>query len=230
MKYILIITILALVSLSLNAQSLSIFSKATKSSWYKDFLNPVMESITQKTNNKSILDIGTGTGTLPAMLIKKDSSLQIIGIDIDPKMIKEAQSRLSHKNVSFQIQKMNAPLAFTSELFDVVTFCSVLFLVDDTIKTKLMNEALRVLKPNGQIIILTPSGTKSISSSFIEVWHYPFSVYNFTFPIWKIATTGSARKWQRNKWLENFAHKNQLKYTNELTFNNNATLETISKK
>jgi ubiquinone/menaquinone biosynthesis C-methylase UbiE len=209
---------------------MSIFLEATKSDWYPEFLNPVVETIANKAKHHTILDIGTGPGTLPEKLIRKDSSLRITGIDIDTSMIDEAKSRLSHKNVFFQYQKINAPLEFANEQFDVVTFCSVLFLIDDNIKTELMNEALRVLKPNGKIIILTPSGKKPILSSFIEVWRYKFSFSNFTFPIWKIATTRGGRKWHRQKWLENYAIENQLNYTVNLTFNNNATIETISKK
>ncbi len=232
MKYIKIIILpILIISISLKAQNMSIFSKATRSGWYPKFLNPVVEIITSNVvENQTILDIGTGPGTLPQMLVQKDSSLQITGIDIDTTMIDEAKKRVSHKNVSFQYQKTNAPLEFANEQFDVVTFCSVLFLVDDNIKTDLMNEALRVLKPNGKIIILTPSGKKSLASSFIEVWIYKFSFNNFTFPIWKIATTRGGRKWQRQKWLENYANKNHLNYTVRLTFNNNATIEIISKK
>lgn len=227
--YLLILPIL-LITITLKAQTMSIFLEATKSGWYPEFLNPVVETIASNAKHHTILDIGTGPGTLPEKLIRKDSSLRITGIDIDSSMIDEAKSRLSHKNVFFQYQKINAPLEFANEQFDVVTFCSVLFLIDDSIKTELMNEALRVLKPNGKIIILTPSGKKPILSSFIEVWRYKFSFNNFTFPIWKIATTRGGRKWQRQKWLENYAIENQLNYTVNLTFNNNAIIETISKK
>jgi DNA modification methylase len=92
----------------------------------------------------------------------------------------------------------------------------------------LMNEALRVLKPGGKIIVLTPSGEKAILSALFEVWRYRFSVNNFTFLIWKLATTRRARKWKRQKWLEIYASENQLKYSKSLTFNNNAILEVIS--
>ncbi len=231
MKYInLIILSVLIISISLEAQNMSIFIKATKSGWYPEFLNPVVETIVSNTENRTILDIGTGPGTLPQMLIQKDSSLQITGIDIDTTIIDEAKRGRFHKNVSFQYQKINAPLQFASEQFDVVTFCSVLFLVKDDIKSDLMNEALRILKPNGQIIILTPSGKKPILSSLIEVWKYKFSFNNFTFPIWKIATTRGGKKWQRQKWLENYSVENKLNYTANLTFNDNATIEIISKK
>ncbi len=230
MKFIyIVVALLSITFMTLKAKSMSIFSKATKSGWYPQFLNPVVEAVTSNSEYHKILDIGTGPGTLPEMLISKDSSLQIIGIDIDTTMIDEAKRRFSHKNVSFQYQKTNAPLDFADNQFDIVTFCSVFFFVDDSVKTDLMNEAMRVLKPNGKVIILTPSGKKSILSSFIEVWRYKFSFNNFTFPIWKIATTRGGRKWQRQKWLENYASENKLKYTVALTFKDNAAIETISK-
>jgi ubiquinone/menaquinone biosynthesis C-methylase UbiE len=230
MKYIHILLFpILIITISIKAQNMSIFSKATQSGWYPEFLNPVVENIISNPEHHSILDIGTGPGTLPQMLIQKDSSLQITGIDIDSTMINEAKSRLSHKNVFFDYQKINAPLEFPDAQFDIITFCSVLFLVDDNTKNELLTEALRVLKPNGKIIILTPSGKKTILSSFIEVWRYKSSLYNFTFPIWKIATTRRAREWHRQKWVENYAIKNKLIYTSSLIFNDNATIEIIQK-
>ncbi len=70
---------------------------------------------------------------------------------------------------------------------------------------------------------------KPVLSSFIEVWKYPSSINNFTFPIWKIATTKGARKWQRQKWPEKYATENHLNYTKYLAFNSNATIEIILK-
>jgi ubiquinone/menaquinone biosynthesis C-methylase UbiE len=212
-----------------TAQNMSIFLKATTSGWYSEFLNPVIEAITSNDEQIKILDIGTGPGTLPQILIEKESSLQIVGIDIDSAMIDEARRRFTHKNVSFQNQKINALLEFSNNQFDIVTFCSVLFLVEDSVKTNLINEAKRVLKPNGKFIILTPSGRKTIISSFVEIWKYPFSLNNFTFPIWKIATTRGGRKWQQQKWLENYALENKLNYTSSLVFNENASLEIVTK-
>lgn len=214
---------------SLKAQNMSIFLKATQSDWYHEFLNPVVETITNYTADIKILDIGTGPGTLPQMLIEKDSGLRITGIDIDNKMIETARNRFQHHNVSFQNQRINAPLDFETSHFDIVTFCSVLFLVNDSIKTNLMSEALRVLNSTGKIIILTPKGGKSIVSAFAEVRQYKSSFNNFTFLFWKMATTHSARKWQSEKWAKNFATENKLTYTISTVFNNNATIELLTK-
>lgn len=195
-KYLMILTFL-ITTVTLKAQNMSIFLKATQSGWYPELLNPVVDSVLVNPKHNQILDIGTGPGTLPQMLISKDSVLQITGIDISKSMIDKARRSVSHKNVSFEYQVENKPLPFTTEQFEVVTFCSVLFLLDDGFKSILMNEAIRVLKPGGKIIILTPSGMKPVLSSFIEVWKYSSSINNFTFPVWKIATSRGARKWQR---------------------------------
>lgn len=227
MKFIYLI-VFTLVT-SINAQTMSIFIKATNSGWYPEFLKPVVKNITMDSTNKRILDIGTGPGTLPKMLNATNSNLEIIGIDIDSSMIKEAQKIPLSNNVSFQHQKINSALEFPSNQFDVVSFCSVLFLLDSEVRNNLLSEALRVVKPNGKIIVLTPTGIKPIYSSFIEVWRYPFSSNNFTFIIWKIATSRSGRKWKKQKWLEEYSKIKKLNYEWNLTFNNNASIEIITK-
>ena len=206
----------------------SLFLKATSSGWYPEFLMPIVDIVTANARDKKILDIGTGPGTLAQMLITRDSTLHITGIDTNKAMIDEARKRMSHINVSFEYEKINAELEFADSQFDVVTFCSVLFLLDDSIKTHLMKEALRVLKPTGEIVILTPTGKKLGLSSLNEVLKYPFPINNFTFLIWKIATINRGRKWQKQKWLEKYAGANQLNYSQAIVFNDNASVETIS--
>lgn len=232
MKYIKIIILISLIlSLTLKAQEMSILTKASQSGWYPEFLHPVLEATLDTNNtNYNILDIGTGPGSLPEMLVKKDSSVLITAIDIDSAMITNVKARIKHKKIEFKHQQSGNHLDFTANQFDVVTICSVLFLLDENTKTKLMEEAFRVVKPNGKVIVLTPSGQKCAIASFVEVWRYPFSWNNFTFPIWKIATTGKGRKWNKEKWLKNWAFTKQYEYTSKNVFNNNATIEIITKK
>ena len=69
----------------------SIFIKATDSGWYPAFLTPVVETVIANKEQRNILDVGTGPGTLPRILISSDSTLKITGIDIDTAMIDEAK-------------------------------------------------------------------------------------------------------------------------------------------
>jgi ubiquinone/menaquinone biosynthesis C-methylase UbiE len=207
----------------------SFFLQATTSGWYPEFLNPVVNSVLANPKHKRILDIGTGPGTLPKMLITKMPGIKITGIDIKPNMVDEARKRVSHKNVSFEYQVDCMQLPFADKQFDVVTFCSVLFLLDDSTKSNLMNEAFRVLKQNGKIIILTPSGRKAIVSSFTEVLRFRHPFKNFTFIIWKLATTHRGRQWRKQQWLEKYAEEKKLQYASYPAFKNNAEIQIIHK-
>src|SRR5688572_23151972 len=116
----------------------SVFLHATNSGWYPEFLNSVIEIILDLGSNTKILDIGTGPGKLPELLIKRNPTLHITGIDTKLSMIHKAIKNISHKNILFQHVNTNSPFLFEDERFDVVTFCSVLFLVNDTTKTFLV--------------------------------------------------------------------------------------------
>lgn len=229
MKYIYIIAILAILGFSLKAQNFSLFLKANDSGWYPEFLDPVVDTILNHGLHLHILDIGTGPGKLPELLIRRDSSLHVTGIDIDTHYIDMARQRIVHKNVSFEYQKINAPLIYKDTQYDIVTFCSVLFLLDDSSKTLLVKEALRVLKPGGKIVVLSPSGRKSVFSSLREIWSYPYSNSNWTFTAWKAFTNSRGNRWQENGWLKQFSKIQQLEYSNHWVFNDNASLEIVIK-
>ncbi len=215
--------------ININFDIMSPFLIAQDSSWYEEFLAQVVHSIITDSNCKSILDIGTGPGKLPEMLIKRDETRQITGIDISSSMIEAARKRLTHKHVQFLIQDADAPLAFSDNTFDVVTFCSVLFHLDDATKTRLMSEALRILKPTGKILVLTPTGQKTFVSAFVELPTFRTSKKNWTYFVWKLFTSPRGSKWQQEQWLKHYSDENQLKYSKSLVFNNNATIEEIQK-
>lgn len=229
MKYIYIVITLAILGFSLRGQSFSLFLKANDSGWYPEFLNPVVDTILNSRSHLYILDIGTGPGKLPELLIQKDSSLHVTGIDIDTSSIDTARRRIVHRNVNFEYQKINAPLIYKDAQYDIVTFCSVLFLLDDSSKLLLVQEALRVLKPGGKIVVLSPSGRKSVFSSLWEIWSYPYSNSNWTFTAWKAFTNSRGTRWQANGWLKQFSKRQQLEYSNHWVFNDNATLEIVIK-
>lgn len=230
MKFIyLTIASILIIALTLNSQNMSPFLQANNSGWYPEFLKPVITEINNQGKDLNVLDVGTGPGKLPELLIKSDSSLHITGIDINTSYIDLANQRFHHKNVLFKYEEENKPLEFDNETFDIITFCSVLFLVDENTKSLLMNEALRVLKPGGKIIVLTPSGQKSSLSSFQEIGNFPYFNYNWTYFVWKTLTKTGGKRWQTENWLQNYSKRKQLSFSKKLVFNNNATIETIIK-
>jgi ubiquinone/menaquinone biosynthesis C-methylase UbiE len=207
----------------------SIFFLVHDSEWYPSLLQPVRQHIIKDRNNKYVLDVGTGPGKLPELLIRADESLQITGVDISTPMIHEAQKRIKHENVFFVLQKRNAPLPFAANRFDVVTFCSVLFLLDASTRSYLLSEALRVLKRDGQIIVLTPSGLKPVLSAYQASWKFSVMRRHWTFIAWKIFTSGAGRAWQNEKWLVQHSKLMNVKYEHQWVFDNNASMEVLIK-
>ncbi|MFA4853412.1 MAG: class I SAM-dependent methyltransferase, partial [Bacteroidales bacterium] len=114
-------------------------------------------------------------------------------------------------------------------MFDVVTFCSVLFLLSDETKNNILNEVSRILKPSGKIIVLTPSTRKSFFSTMKDIWLFPFSKYNWTFFVWKTLTADRGNTWQKEKWLFQYSLSKQFAYSISNVFYDYATIEIITK-
>ena len=101
------------------------------------------------------LDIGTGLGVL-AMLLAESGAAAVIGIDISPGMLEQAELlRLSShapgaEHVSFRLSPAQE-LPFVGESFDLVT-CR-LVLNHARLPERIVKEAVRVLKPGGIFIL-----------------------------------------------------------------------------
>lgn len=95
----------------------------------------------------SVLDFGCGTGTLAKAL--KDLGLKIAGVDISEEMMKIARS----KGLAVSTHN-NERLPFEDETYDLVySVATFHHLVDSKLINKVINELVRVTKPNGKIII-----------------------------------------------------------------------------
>ncbi len=101
-----------------------------------------------------ILDIGCGPGLLPAIFAREGHT--VFGIDTDFSLL---SSSLSCNLIQAEALK----LPFRSSTFDSVTATNVLFLLDDPLPA--LREWKRVLAPNGELCLLNPSETLSVSAA-----------------------------------------------------------------
>lgn len=105
-------------------------------------------------DTKFVLDIACGTGDFALQLIKNGVN-RVVGVDISEEMIKVGQQKVLKRglqsNISLQLGD-SAGLEFDSDSFDVVT---VAFGVRNFEKrAQSLSEMLRVLRPQGEVIIL----------------------------------------------------------------------------
>ena len=108
-----------------------------------------------KHHPKTILDLATGTADLAIALAKYNSQAHIIGIDISEKMLEIGKEKVAKKSLEDQIELHigdAAVLPFEDNHFDAVTIAFGVRNFEDLRKG--LFEISRVLKPNGQAVIL----------------------------------------------------------------------------
>ncbi len=118
---------------------------------YKILLKLIKNYVGQ---NKNILDIGCGAGTISLFLASKGN--QVLGIDISQSAIqasKDSAKRLALKNVKFK--KMDFPNQLPTEKYDVILCFEVIeHLIDDKLA---LVSIYNLLKPKGILLLSTPS-------------------------------------------------------------------------
>ncbi len=197
------------------------FSKLQEAPWYRQFLNPVLDEIE---NDSTLLDIGTGPGKMLGILIS-EKNVTVTGTDTSADMLKEAKEKLRNTNVKLHHIPAGKLLPFKKNSFDYVTICSVLFHMKKTEIDAMLKDSLQVLKDDGKIIILTPTG----KGNLIQLTRHFFSLKNKGIYVWYRATKKRAKLWSKTQYLKQFASKNKLNYKSQTVMHSFAQLEIINK-
>lgn len=105
--------------------------------------------------NDKILDLCTGTATNAINIAQELPYAKIIGIDLSRNMLKVAQNKINKVGLkNIKLYRMDATqLKFKSKCFDKVLISLVLHELDEELAKKVIMEAKRVLKDDGEIIV-----------------------------------------------------------------------------
>ena len=106
-------------------------------------------------DNDKILDLCTGTGTNAVNIAKKNTSVKIVGVDLSKEMLSVAKLKIEkEKLLNIELFRMDATnMSFEDSCFDKVLLSLVLHEMDEDVSASIINEASRVMKPDGEIII-----------------------------------------------------------------------------
>jgi phosphatidylethanolamine/phosphatidyl-N-methylethanolamine N-methyltransferase len=118
-----------------------------------------------------ILEVGVGTGiSLPDYSNRN----RIVGVDISPSMLDKARERVAEQGLSHVegLEVMDAErLGFPDQSFDVVVAQYVVTTVPHPEAT--LDEFARVLKPGGEIVLVSRVGAEAGIRRTIEHWFAP---------------------------------------------------------
>jgi SAM-dependent methyltransferase len=98
--------------------------------------------------NRSVLDIGTGTGAALDYLSRYGATT---GLDVDPRAVEYCRDR----GIENVVEANPPPLPFADETFSLVTALDVIEHVDDD--AELVAEIHRVLRPGGLCLVSVPA-------------------------------------------------------------------------
>ena len=149
--------------------------------------------------------------------------MNVVGTDTNSEMLKEAEDKLRNTSAKLHLIPAGEELAFEKGSFDYVTICSVLFHMKEKEIDHMLNDSLQVLKDEGEIIILTPTG----KGNMIQLTRHFFSLKNKGIYVWYHATKKRARLWMEENYLAGYTSKHNLNYKRELVMNGFAQLEII---
>jgi ubiquinone/menaquinone biosynthesis C-methylase UbiE len=106
-------------------------------------------------SGQHILDVGCGTGTLVMLLKREYPSVQVVGLDPDPKALRRAKNKLRRAGVSAQLDQGFADqLSYKDDSFDRVFSSFMFHHLEERDREMMLSEVLRVLKPEGSFHLL----------------------------------------------------------------------------
>jgi len=139
----------------------SIYEKATRLV-IKSYYSQVAKEILSTFHQGLLLDLGTGPGYLPIELVKRSTTVRIIGIDLSRPLIRMARANALRTGcaarVHFEVGNA-ANLRFRSESFDRVVSTGMLHVLRDP--AGVLRECWRVLKPGQEAWIYDPARVSS---------------------------------------------------------------------
>jgi ubiquinone/menaquinone biosynthesis C-methylase UbiE len=129
----------------------------------------------------TVLDIGCGLGAIDELLVRDYRAASVVGIDIDPLLLRDMQVRIERAGMADRIrgtQVAGGPLPFDDASFDVVFSKDSLVQIPD--KPAIFSEVLRVLRPGGRFIASDwlRGGAPEYSAQMMEFFRLEGIAYN----------------------------------------------------
>ncbi|MGM0803327.1 MAG: class I SAM-dependent methyltransferase [Bacillota bacterium] len=137
----------------------SFFDSMARTTWLKE-VHDHLKEVTGSWSEKEVLDVGCGTGRL--LLRGAEEANRLVGVDLSSEMIKASIQQFFYHELSGKSEFIVADaenLPFTDHSFDLALSTCVMFLLPDPAKG--ISEVHRVLKDDGEIVMLNPSGKMS---------------------------------------------------------------------
>jgi ubiquinone/menaquinone biosynthesis C-methylase UbiE len=106
-----------------------------------------------------VLDLGCGTGTLAVLIKRRHPTVEVIGLDPDPKALARARAKAERAGVSIRFDRaFSDSLGYADDTFDRVFSSLMLHHLPAASRPATLREVRRVLRPGGRLEVLDFAG------------------------------------------------------------------------
>ena len=133
----------------------------------------------------AVLDIGAGLGAVDELLVRRHGAASVIGIDIDPELLRQMDRRIERARLSDRVHSVcvaPGPMPFTADSFDVVFSKDSMVQIPD--KPAVFADIARVMRPGGRFIASDwlRGGSGPYSADMMEYFRLEGIAYNMASP------------------------------------------------
>ena len=124
--------------------------------YFRDYDKSPRKAVLERIgDNDAVLDLCCGTATNSINIAKTKHTVKVTGIDLSDKMLDIGKTKVKKEHLSnVTLKQMDATaLELPDGAFDEVLISLVLHELDETLSSKLILEAKRVLKDGGRIVV-----------------------------------------------------------------------------
>lgn len=127
----------------------------------RDFIDSIAtRNVVSSPRGLRILDVGCGPGHVSRALAER--GFDVTGVDRSPRLLKIAKRLAAHRNVSLRFLRTRShDLPFPYSSFDCSIATGVIYWVEHPLST--LREMVRVTRPGGEIALLDPHSSMSVS-------------------------------------------------------------------
>ena len=135
----------------------------SKNTWrqYPEIIKRILKLIKP---HSSLIDLGCGNGVFLNKVKQNIKDMKLMGLDMSSVAIQQLKEFYNISGIVSKLPEIPYPIIDNS--FDYVVMMEIVEHVDD--EKELMNNAFRILKPGGKIIVTAPSDNTKEYRKFIE--------------------------------------------------------------